>query len=98
MLKVYCRYLVRYMLYPLCKVFIKFFCYFLKHLICPLIEIIIKEWSFLLGSGTEVYYQKGDAEPILLGKTLGGDDGFQIIGGAQTLQPQIVIHQQQLSL
>jgi hypothetical protein len=42
----------------------------------PSEKIIIKEWSFLLGSGTEVYYQKGDAEPILLGKTLGGDDGF----------------------
>ena len=39
-------------------------------------QLIIKEWSFLLGSGIEVYYQKGDAEQILLGKALGGDDGF----------------------
>ena len=39
-------------------------------------RIIIKEWSYLLGSGAEVYYQKNDAEPVLLGKTTGGDDGF----------------------
>lgn len=39
-------------------------------------KIIIKEWSYLQGSGAEVYYTKGDAEPILLGKTTGGDDGF----------------------
>lgn len=39
-------------------------------------KIIIKEWSYLQGSGAEVYYQKGDAEPILIGKTTGSDDGF----------------------
>lgn len=39
-------------------------------------KIIIKEWCYLLGSGAEVYYQKDDADPILLGKTTGGDDGF----------------------
>lgn len=39
-------------------------------------KIIIKEWSYLQGSGAEVYYIKVDAEPILLGKTTGGDDGF----------------------
>lgn len=38
-------------------------------------EIIIKEWSFLLGSGAEVYYKDDDKE-ILLGNLLGGDDGF----------------------
>lgn len=39
-------------------------------------KLIIKEWSFLLGSGFEVYYQRDDIEPILLGKATGGDDGF----------------------
>ncbi len=39
-------------------------------------SVIIKEWSFLLGSGAEIYFQKGDEEPVLLGKTTGGDDGF----------------------
>lgn len=39
-------------------------------------KLIIKEWSFLLGSGSEVYYQKSDDDPILLGKTTGGNDGF----------------------
>lgn len=39
-------------------------------------KIIIKEWRFLLGSGAEVYYQKDSSEPVLLGKTTGGDDGF----------------------
>lgn len=39
-------------------------------------RIIIKEWSFLLGSGIEVYYQKNDTDPVLLGKRLGGDNGF----------------------
>lgn len=38
-------------------------------------EIIIKEWSFLSGSGAEVYY-KDDGKEILLGKLVGGDDGF----------------------
>lgn len=38
-------------------------------------EIIIKEWSYLLGSGAEVYYKQDDKE-ILLGNLLGGDDGF----------------------
>lgn len=38
-------------------------------------EIIIKEWSYLLGSGAEVYYRDDDKE-ILLGNLLGGDDGF----------------------
>ncbi|MBE6672342.1 MAG: hypothetical protein E7599_02330 [Ruminococcaceae bacterium] len=39
-------------------------------------QLIIKEWRFLLGSGIEVYYQKNDDNPILLGKATGGDDGF----------------------
>ncbi|MBO5648551.1 MAG: hypothetical protein J6S76_01395 [Clostridia bacterium] len=37
--------------------------------------LIIKEWSFLLGSGADIYYQIRDARPILLGTTTGGDDG-----------------------
>ena len=39
-------------------------------------KLIIKEWSFLLGSGIEVYYQRSNDDPILLGKSTGGDDGF----------------------
>lgn len=38
-------------------------------------KLIIKEWSFLLGSGAEVYYQRGNQKPVLLGQTGGGDDG-----------------------
>ncbi len=38
-------------------------------------EIIIKEWSFLLGSGAEVYCKNNNDE-ILLGQLAGGDDGF----------------------
>lgn len=38
-------------------------------------RLIIREWSFLLGSGAEVYYQRGDQDPVLLGQTNGGDDG-----------------------
>ncbi len=38
-------------------------------------EAIIREWSYLLGSGAEVYYRDADEE-TLLGKLLGGDDGF----------------------
>ena len=38
-------------------------------------EIIIREWSFLLGSGAEVYY-KNDTTEVLLGTLPGGDDGF----------------------
>ena len=39
-------------------------------------KLIIKEWSFLLGSGAEVYYQREDQKPVFLGKTSGADDGF----------------------
>lgn len=39
-------------------------------------KIIIKEWRYLQGSGAEVYYQNDDADPVLLGKTTGGDNGF----------------------
>ncbi len=38
-------------------------------------EIVIKEWSFLLGSGAEIYYRV-DTEETLLGKLQGGDNGF----------------------
>lgn len=38
-------------------------------------EIIIREWSFLLGSGEEVYYKDGK-KTILLGRLSGADDGF----------------------
>ena len=38
-------------------------------------KLIIKEWSFLLGSGAELYYQREDRNPIFLGQTGGGDDG-----------------------
>ena len=38
--------------------------------------LVIKEWEFLLGSGAEIYYRYKDQKPILLGKTLGGDDGY----------------------
>lgn len=38
-------------------------------------EIVIKEWSFLLGSGAEIYFRVGTKE-TLLGKLQGGDNGF----------------------
>lgn len=38
-------------------------------------KLIIKEWSFLLGSGAEIYYQQENQKPVLLGQTDGGDDG-----------------------
>lgn len=38
-------------------------------------KLIIKEWSLLLGSGAEVYYQRGSQKPVLLGQTGGADDG-----------------------
>lgn len=38
--------------------------------------LIIREWSFLLGSGAEVYYDYGWRSPILLGQTSGADDGY----------------------
>lgn len=38
-------------------------------------ELIIREWTFLLGSGAEIYYKTDDDE-ILLGQLAGGDDGF----------------------
>lgn len=38
-------------------------------------ELVIREWSFLMGSGAEIYYRQ-DGEMTLLGKTNGGDDGY----------------------
>lgn len=38
--------------------------------------LIIREWSFLMGSGAEVYYDYGWRSPILLGQTSGADDGY----------------------
>jgi hypothetical protein len=38
-------------------------------------EIVIREWSFLLGSGAEIYYRVGFIE-LELGQLPGGDDGF----------------------
>lgn len=38
-------------------------------------EIIIREWTFLLGSGAEIYYKNG-GKNILLGQLQGGDDGY----------------------
>ncbi len=38
-------------------------------------EIIIREWSFLLGSGAEIYYRKDNRED-LLGEIRGADDGW----------------------
>lgn len=38
-------------------------------------ELIIREWTFLLGSGAEIYYKTDDDE-VLLGQLSGGDDGF----------------------
>ncbi len=40
-------------------------------------QLLIKEWRFLLGSGTEVYYiPSAGAKAQFLGKTTGGDDGY----------------------
>ncbi len=38
-------------------------------------ELVIKEWSFLMGSGAEIYYRSA-GEMVLLGKTAGADDGY----------------------
>ena len=38
--------------------------------------LVIKEWEFLHGSGAEIYYRYKGQKPILLGKTVGGDDGY----------------------
>ena len=38
--------------------------------------LIIKEWTYLLGSGADIYYKHGDDAPVYLGKTSGGDNGF----------------------
>ena len=37
--------------------------------------LIIKEWTFLQGSGAEIYYKIGDTM-TLLGNTTGADNGF----------------------
>ncbi len=38
-------------------------------------EVLIREWTFLQGSGSEVYYRQNGKE-VLLGQLMGGDDGF----------------------
>lgn len=39
-------------------------------------EIVIKEWSYLLGSGAEIYFKKDGGKEELLGKLSGGDNGY----------------------
>ncbi len=40
-------------------------------------RLLIKEWSWLLGSGEEVYLIRSEnAKPELLGSLTGGDDGY----------------------
>lgn len=38
--------------------------------------VIIREWSYLLGSGAQVRYKYGWRPPILLGQTSGSDNGY----------------------
>ena len=37
--------------------------------------LIIKEWSFLLGDGAEIYYKRDFRAMVHLGNTIGSDDG-----------------------
>lgn len=39
-------------------------------------EIVIKEWSYLLGSGADVYFKRDGGKEVLLGKLSGGDNGY----------------------
>ena len=40
-------------------------------------KLLIREWTYLLGSGAEVYWVSSDEEKtVLLGKLTGGDDGY----------------------
>lgn len=51
---------------------------YLNDIVIPLqsrqAKIIIREWTFLLGSGAEIYY-KDSSGKVLLGQVTGGDDG-----------------------
>lgn len=38
--------------------------------------LIIKEWTYLLGSGAEIYCKHKDDAPVFLGKISGADNGF----------------------
>ncbi len=38
-------------------------------------EIVIREWTFLLGSGSEIYFRQNGKE-VMLGQLQGGDDAF----------------------
>ena len=40
-------------------------------------KLLIREWTYLLGSGAEVYWVSPDEkDPLLLGMLSGGDDGY----------------------
>ena len=38
--------------------------------------LVIRKWSYLVGSGAEVYYEYGWSKPMLLGQTSGSDNGY----------------------
>lgn len=38
-------------------------------------EIVIREWTYLLGSGAEIYYKK-EGKEVMMGQLSGGDNGF----------------------
>ncbi len=39
--------------------------------------IVIKEWSFLLGGGADVYFEDSNGTQTFIGKTSGTDDGYK---------------------
>ncbi len=38
--------------------------------------IVVREWSFLLGSGAEIYYRYSNGKEVRIGNAGGGDDGY----------------------
>ncbi len=38
--------------------------------------LIIREWSYTVGSGAEIYLSQKDGKTVFLGRTTGGDDGY----------------------
>ena len=45
-------------------------------------KLVIREWSYLTGSGAEIYFQRGEEKPILIGQTNGEENDTPFKDGA----------------
>ena len=55
-------------------------------------KLIIKEWTYSVGSGAEIYYQRGEEKPVMIGQASSDldtpfkDGAFEIIQNGRSIE------------